>query len=211
MVIHIAMKLAAGISPSRSPPRLACAPVPAVLSARAHSVRDSNWRNRGVARAKSLAETAETSKTSQTAKTAQFRAFREPRKRRHRPGANLRNLPVWFAWPDKTKILRSIRYERIILRGVLAVQSHEAEGPAGPKIRGGNPMSMVRLAAAAALAVSVALPAAAQGIPKAQSPEEVGFLASRLKRLSDRIEEGDRKSTRLNSSHAGLSRMPSSA
>ena len=43
-------------------------------------------------------------------------------------------------------------------------------------------MSMVRLAAAAALAVSVALPAAAQGIPKAQSPEEVGFLASRLKR-----------------------------
>ncbi|HMK01657.1 MAG TPA: hypothetical protein VK552_20245, partial [Reyranella sp.] len=63
------------------------------------------------------------------------------------------------------------------MRGVLAVQSREAEGPAGPKIRGGNPMSMVRLAAAAALAVSVALPAAAQGIPKAQSPEEVGFLA----------------------------------
>ena len=51
-------------------------------------------------------------------------------------------------------------------------------------------MSMVRLAAVAALAVSVALPAAAQGIPKAQSPEEVGFLANRLKRLSDRIEEG---------------------
>ncbi|MPZ33331.1 MAG: serine hydrolase [Rhodospirillales bacterium] len=37
---------------------------------------------------------------------------------------------------------------------------------------------------------STALPAAAQGIPKAQSPEEVGFVASRLKRLSDRIEEG---------------------
>ncbi len=35
MVIHIGMELAAGISPSRSPPRLACAPVPAVLSARA--------------------------------------------------------------------------------------------------------------------------------------------------------------------------------
>ena len=51
-------------------------------------------------------------------------------------------------------------------------------------------MSMVRLAAAAALLVSVALPAGAQGIPKAQSPEEVGFIASRLKRLSDRIEEG---------------------
>ena len=51
-------------------------------------------------------------------------------------------------------------------------------------------MSITRLAAAAALAVSVALPAAAQGIPKAQSPEEVGFVASRLKRLSDRLEEG---------------------
>ena len=51
-------------------------------------------------------------------------------------------------------------------------------------------MSMVRLAAAAALALSVALPAAAQGIPKAQSPEEVGFVASRLKRLSDRLDEG---------------------
>ena len=51
-------------------------------------------------------------------------------------------------------------------------------------------MSMVRLAAAAALMVSVALPATAQGIPKAQSPEEVGFIATRLKRLSDRIEEG---------------------
>jgi CubicO group peptidase (beta-lactamase class C family) len=51
-------------------------------------------------------------------------------------------------------------------------------------------MSMVRLAAAAALAVSVALPVAAQGIPKAQSPEEVGFLANRLQRLSDRINEG---------------------
>ncbi len=51
-------------------------------------------------------------------------------------------------------------------------------------------MSMVRLAACAALAVTVALPAAAQGIPKAQSPEEAGFVSSRLKRLSDRIEEG---------------------
>ena len=51
-------------------------------------------------------------------------------------------------------------------------------------------MSMVRVAAAAALAISVALPAGAQGIPKAQSPEEVGFSAARLKRLSDRIEEG---------------------
>ena len=51
-------------------------------------------------------------------------------------------------------------------------------------------MSLVRVVIAVALAASVALPAAAQGIPKAQSPEEVGFVASRLKRLSDRIEEG---------------------
>src|ERR1700754_4887971 len=43
---------------------------------------------------------------------------------------------------------------------------------------------------AALLALGLALPAAAQGIPKAQSPEEVGFVASRLKRLSDRLEEG---------------------
>ncbi|MBN9089313.1 MAG: beta-lactamase family protein [Reyranella sp.] len=42
----------------------------------------------------------------------------------------------------------------------------------------------------ALLALSLALPAAAQGIPKAQSPEEVGFVSSRLKRLSDRFEEG---------------------
>ena len=40
---------------------------------------------------------------------------------------------------------------------------------------------------AAALALGIALPAVAQGIPKAQSPEEVGFVATRLKRLSDRI------------------------
>lgn len=51
-------------------------------------------------------------------------------------------------------------------------------------------MSMVRALGLAALAVVVALPAAAQGIPKAQSPEEVGFLSTRLKRLSDRINEG---------------------
>ena len=51
-------------------------------------------------------------------------------------------------------------------------------------------MSLVRVVIAAALAACVALPAAAQGIPKAQSPEEVGFVASRLKRLSDRIDEG---------------------
>lgn len=51
-------------------------------------------------------------------------------------------------------------------------------------------MSLVRMAAVAALVTCVALPAVAQGIPKAQSPEEVGFVAARLKRLSDRIEEG---------------------
>jgi CubicO group peptidase (beta-lactamase class C family) len=53
-------------------------------------------------------------------------------------------------------------------------------------------MSLLRVVAAAALAVCTSLPAVAQGIPKAQSPEEVGFVASRLKRLSDRIEEGVR-------------------
>ncbi len=53
-------------------------------------------------------------------------------------------------------------------------------------------MSMFRTIAAAAIAVSVALPASAQGIPKAQSPEEVGFLSSRLKNLSDRLNEGVR-------------------
>jgi CubicO group peptidase (beta-lactamase class C family) len=40
------------------------------------------------------------------------------------------------------------------------------------------------------VALPMALPVAAQGIPKAQSPEEVGFVSSRLKRLSDRLEEG---------------------
>lgn len=51
-------------------------------------------------------------------------------------------------------------------------------------------MSMIRLAAAAALGVVLALPAGAQGIPRVQSPEEVGFLSTRLKRLSDRLNEG---------------------
>ena len=54
-------------------------------------------------------------------------------------------------------------------------------------------MSMIRAAAAFVLAASVALPAVAQGIPKASSPEEVGFVATRLKRLSERLEEGVRK------------------
>jgi CubicO group peptidase (beta-lactamase class C family) len=51
-------------------------------------------------------------------------------------------------------------------------------------------MSLVRVAALTAVALGIALPAWAQGIPKAQSPEEVGFLSTRLKRLSDRINEG---------------------
>jgi hypothetical protein len=60
MVIHIGMALAAGICPAGS-------------RALDHCRRDSNWRNRTVARAKSSAETSETSKTPR------FRDFREPR------------------------------------------------------------------------------------------------------------------------------------
>src|SRR5579872_4733373 len=55
--------------------------------------------------------------------------------------------------------------------------------------RGGD-MTLFRAAGLTALLVTLALPAMGQGIPKAQSPEEVGFVATRLKRLSDRIEEG---------------------
>lgn len=51
-------------------------------------------------------------------------------------------------------------------------------------------MSIVRTAAAAALVIALAWPAGAQGIPKVQSPEEVGFLSTRLKRLGDRLNEG---------------------
>ncbi len=48
-------------------------------------------------------------------------------------------------------------------------------------------MSFIPPAACTALALVLALPAAAQGIPEAASPEAVGFLSTRLKRLSDRI------------------------
>ena len=51
-------------------------------------------------------------------------------------------------------------------------------------------MSMFRMAAAAALVLGMAATASAQGIPRAQSPEEVGFLSTRLKTLSDRINDG---------------------
>ena len=51
-------------------------------------------------------------------------------------------------------------------------------------------MTIFRTIALAALALSITAVASAQGLPKAQSPEEVGFSAARLKRLSDRINEG---------------------
>ena len=51
-------------------------------------------------------------------------------------------------------------------------------------------MSMFRMAAAAALVLGMAATASAQGIPRVQSPEEVGFLSTRLKTLSDRINDG---------------------
>lgn len=55
-------------------------------------------------------------------------------------------------------------------------------------------MTLFRVAAAAAVAIPLvfgaALPVGAQGIPKVQSPEEVGFLSTRLKRLSDRLNDG---------------------
>ncbi len=51
-------------------------------------------------------------------------------------------------------------------------------------------MTMFRFVGLGALALTMAMPVWAQGIPKAQSPEEVGFSSQRLKRLSDRIKEG---------------------
>jgi CubicO group peptidase (beta-lactamase class C family) len=51
-------------------------------------------------------------------------------------------------------------------------------------------MKIIRSMGLAALAVTMAASAGAQGLPKTQSPEEVGFSAARLKRLSDRINEG---------------------
>jgi CubicO group peptidase (beta-lactamase class C family) len=51
-------------------------------------------------------------------------------------------------------------------------------------------MMIFRTLGLAALALSMCAAAGAQGLPKAQSPEEVGFSSVRLKRLSDRISEG---------------------
>ena len=54
-------------------------------------------------------------------------------------------------------------------------------------------MSLVRVVFLVALALGAASPASAQGIPKVQQAEEVGFLSTRLKRLSDRLNEGVQK------------------
>ena len=51
-------------------------------------------------------------------------------------------------------------------------------------------MTIFRTIGCVVLALSVAASAGAQGLPKAQSPEEVGFSAARLKLLSQRINEG---------------------
>ncbi len=51
-------------------------------------------------------------------------------------------------------------------------------------------MTIFRSLSLAALGLSIVVPAWAQGIPKAQSPEEVGLSSPRLKRLSDRLNEG---------------------
>ncbi len=49
---------------------------------------------------------------------------------------------------------------------------------------------VVAVLALAVVAPSITTSAGAQGIPKAQTPEEVGFSTTRLKRLSDRLNEG---------------------
>ncbi len=51
-------------------------------------------------------------------------------------------------------------------------------------------MTVVRTLSVAALALSFCVAASAQGLPKAHTPEEVGFSAPRLKKLSERINEG---------------------
>jgi len=51
-------------------------------------------------------------------------------------------------------------------------------------------MTIIRTMGLAALVLSICASAWAQGIPKAQSPEEVGFSSIRLKRIGERINEG---------------------
>ena len=100
MVIHAGMELVAGSCSSGSPAARPRTPVRG----------DSNWRNRTVARPKSLAETS---------KNPHFWAFET--------ASPLRRKPAQTSLPhgQTGKILLSIRCERIILRGVLAVQSRE--------------------------------------------------------------------------------------
>ncbi len=64
-------------------------------------------------------------------------------------------------------------------------------------------MRIVRIAAATALTVALATSAWAQGLPRAQSPEEVGFSTERLKRLTARMKEGvDKRASTRNSTWA---------
>jgi CubicO group peptidase (beta-lactamase class C family) len=51
-------------------------------------------------------------------------------------------------------------------------------------------VTLVRLAAAAVLAVVITVPTFAQGLPRAATPEEVGLSSERLKRLTDRFHAG---------------------
>jgi hypothetical protein len=45
-------------------------------------------------------------------------------------------------------------------------------------------MTVAKLIAVVALAASLSVPASAQGLPKAASPDEIGISTQRLKRLS---------------------------
>ncbi|MCC7272421.1 MAG: beta-lactamase family protein [Alphaproteobacteria bacterium] len=54
-------------------------------------------------------------------------------------------------------------------------------------------MRSLRIAAVAALALAAALPARAQGLPRATAPEEVGLSTERLGRLTERMKQGVEK------------------
>ena len=51
-------------------------------------------------------------------------------------------------------------------------------------------MILARFAAAAVLAAAITVPAFAQNLPRAATPEEVGLSSERLKRLTDRFLAG---------------------
>jgi CubicO group peptidase (beta-lactamase class C family) len=51
-------------------------------------------------------------------------------------------------------------------------------------------MTLVRIATAVALAAAITVPAFAQNLPRAATPEEVGLSSERLKRLTDRLHAG---------------------